>query len=74
MDLETTSGSSWGSTASLKLKDSGEEIIERDNNSNPASGPIEAVFNIISDITGYKLELTNLRFTASVLETTHREA
>ena len=44
MDLETTSGSSWGSTASLKLKDSGEEIIERDNNSNPpASGPIEAV-------------------------------
>ena len=59
MDLETTSGSSWGSTASLKLKDSGEEIIERDNNSNPASGPIEAVFNIISDITGYKLELTN---------------
>ena len=59
MDLETTSGSSWGSTASLKLKDSDEEIIERDNNTSPASGPIEAVFNIISDITGYKLELTN---------------
>ena len=58
-DLETNSGSSWGSTASLKLLDSGENIIERDNKENPASGPIEAVFNIISDITGYQLELTN---------------
>ena len=58
-DLETNSGSSWGSTASLKLVDSGENIIERDNKENPASGPIEAVFNIISDITGYQLELTN---------------
>ena len=39
-DLETNSGSSWGSTASLKLVDSGENIIERDNKENPASGPI----------------------------------
>ena len=59
MDLETSTGSSRGSTAILKLMDSDENIIERDNQNDPASGPIEAVFNIISDITGYDLELVN---------------
>ena len=47
------------STASLKLQDSDKNIIEENNKENPASGPIEAIFNIISEITGYKLELKN---------------
>ena len=34
-------------------------MIEIDSNTSPASGPVEAFFNFISDIAGYKLELTN---------------
>ena len=59
VDLETSSGSSWGAHAELKLKHIDGSIHEASTEKKSSSGPIESVFNAIEEITGYNLELTN---------------
>ena len=59
IDLETSSGSSWGAYAELKLKHIDGSICEASTKKTSSSGPIESVFNAIEEITGYNLELTN---------------
>jgi len=59
VDLETSSGSSWGAHAELKLKHIDGSIHEASTEKQPSSGPIESVFNALEEITGYNLELTN---------------
>jgi len=59
VDLETSSGSSWGAHAELKLKHIDGSMHETSTEKKSSSGPIESVFNAIEEITGYNLELTN---------------
>ena len=59
VDLETSSGSSWGAHAELKLKHIDGSMHEASTEKKSSSGPIESVFNAIEEITGYNLELTN---------------
>ena len=59
VDLETSSGSSWGAVADLKLKKIDGTVHESDTEKRRSSGPIDSVFNAINQITGYNLELIN---------------
>jgi 2-isopropylmalate synthase len=59
IDLETSSGSSWGAHAKLELKKIDGSIHQASTEKKSSSGPIESVFNAIEEITGYNLELTN---------------
>jgi len=59
IDLETSSGSSWGAHAELELKKIDGSIHQASTEKKSSSGPIESVFNAIEEITGYNLELTN---------------
>ena len=59
VDLETSSGSSWGAVADLKLKKIDGTLHESGSEKRRSSGPIDSVFNAINQITGYNLELIN---------------
>jgi 2-isopropylmalate synthase len=56
LDLETSSGKSWGASAEVKLEHNDGRILET---STQGIGPIEAVFKALEEITGYNMELTN---------------
>ena len=56
LDLETSSGKSWGASAEVKLEHNDGRILET---SAQGIGPIEAVFKALEEITGYNMELTN---------------
>ena len=56
LDLETSSGKSWGANAEVKLEHNDGRILET---SAQGIGPIEAVFKALEEITGYNMELTN---------------
>ena len=59
VDLETSSGSSWGALADLKLRKIDGTVHESATEKRRSSGPIDSVFNAINQITGYNLELIN---------------
>ena len=56
LDLETSSGKSWGASAEVKLEHNDGRILET---STQGIGPIEAVFKALEEISGYNMELTN---------------
>ena len=56
VDLEISSGKSWGASADIKLTHNDGRILE---NSSNGIGPIESVFKALEDLTGYSLKLTN---------------
>ena len=56
LDLETSSGKSWGASAEVKLEHNDGRTLET---STQGIGPIEAVFKALEEITGYNMELTN---------------
>ena len=72
VDLEISSGKSWGASADIKLQHNDGRILE---NSSNGVGPIESVFKSLEDITGYNLELTNFEIhSVSVGEDAQGEA
>ena len=56
LDLETSSGKSWGANAEVKLEHNDGRILET---SAQGIGPIEAVFKALEEIACYNMELTN---------------
>ena len=56
LDIEISSGKSWGAYAEIKLQHNDGRILEK---SSKGVGPIESVFKSLDDLTGYNLELTN---------------
>jgi 2-isopropylmalate synthase len=59
VDLETSSGSSWGAQASVKLKNKNGTIKDTKESISSKNGPIESVFKAIENITGYNPKLIN---------------
>ena len=59
VDLETSSGSSWGAQASVKLKNKNGTIEDTKESISSKNGPIESVFKAIENITGYNPKLIN---------------
>jgi 2-isopropylmalate synthase len=59
VDLETSSGSSWGAQATVKLKNRNGAIEDTKESISSKNGPIESVFKAIENITGYNPKLIN---------------